>query len=703
MTSSRLEPPTHTTGAHRAHGRASRTRGQRSSTAARRECHERYDPYLDGLFTYCLSVMCDHDAATALLGDVLAIAERQRSRCPSDEAGRKAWLYALARWVCLRRLAEQRRERQRQAGAGRQGPHAGRRPGRPVGGVPGDRDARRAAAGSGGLSEAAAGGSARSRDGRGGWGCGGARDNQGAGGDGVGRDACDDRGGRGGQDARGGRDAWDAPGSQGAPGPRDGRARRDGRDARDGRAQGGGRAAERGETAARRREELALLAWPEAAGTSPEQREALELAIRHGLAPREVAAVLGMDPLATRELLATAACEVERTRAALAVVESGNCPSIARLTGDSRVVLSAALRQELVRHVDDCPRCRRVAERVGAGGPWPGTAVTPATLPLAAAPRAAVYAAMLRVPRARASAPRFGPGGYPMDPKDCAARRERLRARALTTTVVATVVAAPVLALWAAYRGAPLTGESHGGTTVSAREADGPRGLDGDPYDHYDHYENAGNAQSQPDHRFTAGGASPDVSVEVISSGTPAPPTRPGQAAPGRLTVEAQPAGDSTRITLRASGGAPVSWSLWSDAPWLQVSRASGVLRPGEPVTVYVTVDRRLEPEGPWSARVGVDPSGAVVEIDGRGRARPAPSTPPPSFSPAPDPDPTPPPASDPPPSSSPAPDPEPTPPPASDPPSSSSPSSDPEPTPPPSSDAPSSDSPPASEPSASG
>ncbi|MDC7337580.1 hypothetical protein PQR15_15100 [Streptomyces lydicus] len=43
-------------------------------------------------------------------------------------------------------------------------------------------------------------------------------------------------------------------------------------------------------------------------------------------------------------------------------------------------------------------------------------------------------------------------------PTDRAARRRRLRARALTTTVVATVVAAPVLALWAAYRGAPATG-----------------------------------------------------------------------------------------------------------------------------------------------------------------------------------------------------------------------------------------------------
>jgi hypothetical protein len=337
---------------------------------------------------------------------------------------------------------------------------------------------------------------------------------------------------------------------------------------------------------------------------------------------------------------------VERTSAALAVVETGNCPAVARLTGDHRILLSAALRRELVRHVDDCPRCRRAAERAGAGGPWPGSAVTPATLPLVEAERAAVYVAMLHVPRARASAPRFGRGGFPLDPKDHAARRNRLRARAVTTTVVATVVAAPVLALWAAYRGAPLTGEGHDGSSVTASEADGPGGRDGDPYDYY---ENAGNARAEPDTRFTAGGRLPDVSVEVTNAGPPAPPTRPGQLGPGRLTVEAQPSGNTTQITLTASGGSPVTWSTWSNASWLYVSQSSGTLNPGESITIYVSVDHAREPVGAWSARVGVAPSGAVVEIDGYG----TPPQPDPDPTP-PQPDPTPPPPSTPPPSTPP-------------------------------------------------
>ncbi|MFJ9807840.1 hypothetical protein ACIRTB_06400 [Streptomyces sp. NPDC101158] len=506
MTSSRLEQPTRSTG-------GPRTLGQRPPA--------RYEEYLDGLFTYCLSVLCDHDTATAVLGDVLAVAERHHGRCPSDAAGRRAWLYALARWACLRSLGEQRRKRQ--------GAHTGR--------------------------PAAA-----------------------------------------------------EPAPPRVP----------------------------PEAAERRRAELAALAWPEAAGTTPEQREALELAVRHGLGPREVAAVLSLDPLAARELLSSAGCEVERTRAALAVVETGDCPTVARLTGDHQVLLSAALRAELVRHVDDCPRCRRAAERAGAGSPWPGAATVPAgRLPIVEAPRAAAYVAMLHVPRARAGAPRFGPTGFPMDPKDHAARRDRMRARAVTTTVVAAVVAAPVLALWASYRGTPVDGEGHDGARISAREADGPGGSRGGPDGRPgERYENTGNARTTPDPRFTRGSRSPDVSVEVISPGAPATPSVPGRPAPARITVAARGAGATTVLTLTNEGGVPADWALWSDAPWLYVSQASGTLRPGESVTVRIFVDRSREPAGDWSARVGVDPSGAVVRIDGYG-ATPPPTTTEPTTPPA--------------------------------------------------------------------
>ncbi|MFD7389997.1 hypothetical protein ACFV46_16170 [Streptomyces sp. NPDC059852] len=529
MTSSSPETPTRTTGAHRAHREA---RDRAAARTVAQHPPARYEPYLDGLFTYCLSVLCDHDAATAALADVLALAERRGQRMPAGPADRRPWLYALARWACLRKLAEAKQKRQGSHAAGRHGAHRGTTGPEPGPSVPED-------------------------------------------------------------------------------------------------------------VQEQRRRELARLAWPEAAGTTPEQREALELAVRHHLAAHEVAAVLGLGLAAARELLASAACEVERTRAALAVVETGTCPGVARLTGDQQLVLGTALRRELVRHVDDCPRCRRTAERA-VPGRWPGAAVTPAELPILPAPRAALHRALAHSPRARgAVSPRFDRRGFPMDPKDRAARRDRLRARAVTTTVVATVVAAPVLALWAAYRGTP-TGESADGHSATAGAAHGPGALDGQGAD--GGYENAGNASPRQDDRFAGRDDDPDVSVEVVSVGGT------GGKSAARLEVSASTSGDTTLVTLRATGRAPVRWSASTSAPWLYLSRSSGTLAPGESATVKVFVDHLREPSGFWSGRLAISPAGTLVTIQGYGTAptpsdpgRPTgpgtPSDPPPSSS---GPDPTP-------------------------------------------------------------
>lgn len=496
--SSSPETSTRTTGAHRAH-REARDRAAARTLAQRPPA--RYEPYLDGLFTYCLSVLCDHDAATAALGDVLALAERRGARVPETAGDRRAWLYALARWACLRKLAEAKQKRQ--------GTHA------------------------------------------------------------VGRGEVEEP-------------------------------------------------ALSEELRERRQRELALLAWPEAAGTTPEQREALELAVRHRLAAHEVAAVLGMDLAGARELLAAAACEVERTRAALAVVETGSCPSVARLTGDHQLVLSSALRRELVRHVDDCPHCRRTAERAVPGS-WPGASVTPAELPVLEAPRADLHVAMAHLPRARgAAAPRFDRRGFPMDPKDRAARRDRLRARAVTTTVVATVIAAPVLALWAAYRGTP-TGEGVDGRAATASELHGPGTLEGEVAS--GGYENTGNAGTGPGPGKDGKHGKNDVSVEVISV------TGAGQKGAGHLAVSAANSSDTTLITLTASGPAPVRWSATTAAPWLYLSQSSGTLAPGESLTIKVYVDHLREPSGHWTARVALSPAGAIVSIEGYGTA-PAPTDP---------------------------------------------------------------------------
>ncbi|KND38124.1 hypothetical protein IQ60_00260 [Streptomyces europaeiscabiei] len=526
VTSSRLETPTHTTGAHRAHRRAPHAPAQRPPV--------RYEPYLDGLFTYCLSVLCDHEAATEALGAVLSIADRQDARGPTVEEERKSWLYALARWVCLRTLTERGRGRQAHR--------------RSSGTVKPPRTAKASETRKGSKA------SAPSRH-------------------------------------QGVHTARRTPEHTTPATPEDAATP----------------APSESPAAEARRRELATLAWPEAAGTTPEQREALELAVRHRLAPRSVAVVLGLEPTTARELLAGAACEVERTRAALAVVETAGCPTVARLTGDHQVLLSAALRRELVRHVDDCPRCRRAAERADAEGPWPGAALAPVVaLPVVEAPRPSVYVAMAQAQRSRAAGPRFDRAGYPLDPKDQAARRDRLRARVVTTTVVATVVAAPVIALWAAYRGAPQTGEGHNGTSVTATEVDGAGGMSGAPSD--------GTGDDRPGNRF--GARVPDVTAEVVSTGG-------AQHGDARLAVTARTSGAVTTLTLTASGRGPVSWSAATDAPWLRLSRTSGTLAAGRSTTIAVSVVRNAQPGGPWRARISLTPSGSAVLIDGHGGTSP--------------------------------------------------------------------------------
>ncbi|MGK5532596.1 BACON domain-containing protein [Streptomyces sp. URMC 129] len=501
------------------------------------------DAHLDGLFTYCLSLMCEHDAATAALGEALAQAERrqERGRHPADPALLRSWLYALARWSCLRRL-----------------------------------------------------------------------------------------------------------------GTGDGRA--------------AGRAVPRaaGEDADRRRRELAALGWPEAAGTTPGQREALELAVRHQLAPREVARVLRLPEQATRTLLTAGAREVERTRAALAAVTAASCPAAAALSGDDpNLLLGPGLRRELLRHVAECPSCRLIAQRAmaGAGGAGAAGASRLAVLP---APRAAVHAAALAVRRARAQhAPRYDRAGFPFADRDRAARRERLRGRAVTTTVVAAALAAPVLALWAAYRAAPVIGEAVGRDDPAAAAAEDSEYradvTQEHPYEHAGRAEPGGAGADSGTGRGDAEEEEGEGDADRRGEESPGDASGAGreedaegggdeggrdsggadQTAPGRLVVDAVPTETGTRVTLTASGDSAVRWTAATDADWLSLNQTSGTLRPGETAVIQITVDHAREPSGPWQGRITIDPAAAVITVEGEGPAAPEPSGPPPAEPEPTDPPPT--------------------------------------------------------------
>lgn len=546
-----------------------------------------YERQVDGLFTYCLSVLCEHDAAAAALCEVRELALRHGVRL-AEPGMVRAWLYSLARYCCLRRLED---------GTG------------PSGAGPGPS-----------VAEAGAG----------------------------------------------------VPAAE----------------------------------AARRRRELASLAWPEAAGTDPEQREALELSVRHRLSPIEVAAVLGVPFETSRVLLASAEAEVGRTRAALLVLGVGSCPELDRLGGAGAEswrdwVLGPALRRELVQHVVECPTCRGTAERV-AGEVAEGTAGL-SGLPVLTAPSAPSAGeagrggGVLFLPRAagapagrRTAVPapvvepglRFDQGGFPRHRAPDAGRAVAVRRRVVTTGVLAAVLAAPVVALWAGHRGGGGAGAAAAVSSVRVEDdqraaghrpggsgpTDGGPGRAGQvggvvgavgaaPAVAGMELAWAGPVSAEtllpgiqgPAIPVPAHGATPLGSPTLVAAPAPAPAPAAGPAAGGAggsgpgagvpvpapaglLTVEAGEYGNRTVLTLTNSGTTEIRWHAEVDAAWLRLSRDAGTLAPGQRITVIVTVDEDLAPDGHWTARIALPPSQAVVTLEGgphnRGGSTSAPAEP---------------------------------------------------------------------------
>ncbi|MFJ5230709.1 hypothetical protein ACIQBJ_12560 [Kitasatospora sp. NPDC088391] len=501
-----------------------------------------YAACVDGLFTYCLSVLCEHDAAAAAVLEVRDLARRHGDRLTDPELLR-AWLYALARHRCLARLDG-----------------------------PGAADAPLAAAPS-------------------------------------------------------------ALSALSAPPPG---------------------------TARERRRELASLAWPEAAGTDPEQREALELAVRHRLAGPEVAAVLGLTPEDAAALLDAAGAEVGRTRTALLVLGVGSCPELAQLGGVGAEswrgwVLGPALRRELVLHLVECPTCRGTAERVAgqlghglAGLPGLPLLAAPGPLRPAAASGGTAFLAGAAAGRRAAQGPaepRFDRQGFPRHRLTAPPRPSAVRQRVVTTGVLAAVLAAPVVALWGAHR----DGGAEPASAVSSVRVDAPTGqrvpvpeptavaalppatgtlqLAGAVAAETSLPTFQGPVVPVPSHRSTPL-SNPALTAE------PAPPA----SVADQLTVEAGEYGSRTVLTLTNSGGDTLSWHAVLDVDWLRLSRDSGSLAPGQRITVTVTVDETRAPRSKWTAHVALPPSEAVVTLEGgtdqRGVPTPEP-TPTPSSGPS--------------------------------------------------------------------
>ena len=90
-----------------------------------------------------------------------------------------------------------------------------------------------------------------------------------------------------------------------------------------------------------------------------QQREALDLSLRHELDPHELAEIFGVTPHEASVRVAQARHDLDDAFAAVVVAATGreDCPSVAALAGPIEEPLDADTCGKLARHISNCPIC----------------------------------------------------------------------------------------------------------------------------------------------------------------------------------------------------------------------------------------------------------------------------------------------------------------------------------------------------------
>lgn len=357
-----------------------------------------------------------------------------------------------------------------------------------------------------------------------------------------------------------------------------------------------------------RRAELQSLLWPEAQGLDPRDRETLELSVRHGLAGRDLARVMGTTPEYAHAVLSQAWQDVELTRAALAVAVSHatRCPDRDRLVAGWDGNLTSSMRRRLVRHLERCGECEEAARSATNGSMLPGM------LPLVSAPRVLrdrilgdLGAGRMRrkhteIVKRTQGASHFDTDGFPM-PYDRKPARRAWRWPAAASLAVLVICGAGY-GLWQL--------NSPTGSLVADPGLNGVQHGPGQ-------WDSSLDKQPLPaGHQVNAGGhpptsASPDPGLArvippadrhptppgpngrpVSPAPTPAPTSQP--PAPGRLALSTSSIDmgqqRQTTVTLSNSGASALDWRADFPTDRFSLDTASGILQPGKPVTITINL-----------------------------------------------------------------------------------------------------------------
>ncbi|WP_433174806.1 hypothetical protein [Actinoallomurus sp. CA-150999] len=335
---------------------------------------------------------------------------------------------------------------------------------------------------------------------------------------------------------------------------------------------------------------------------SGQQREALDLAVRHDLDAEEVGLVLSKTPHEASVLVEQARNDLDEAFAAVVVAATGrdDCPSVPALAGPPGQPLDAVRCVTLARHIAGCPIC---ALRVNRDVP---TAQLLRAMPAAAVPenlRGRTLATAFSPEHAPARATiamRLDP---PPPPPPAASEPGERSRKASRVWVVAGAAACAVLVLCGFLLVSPGSSGKRpaGGHAAAAAPGDSPS-------------EDGGTSSPSADVSPTAKSGSPTPSTTPTPSVTPTPSTtsptalpthhaRPGHHRPPSSAPSPQQPGslavsgcsmehDDYQCQVRlVAVGAPVNWAV---AETKGVSTGgSGTAWPNRPV--YLNVSRPHE------------------------------------------------------------------------------------------------------------
>jgi RNA polymerase sigma factor (sigma-70 family) len=325
---------------------------------------------------------------------------------------------------------------------------------------------------------------------------------------------------------------------------------------------------------------------------SGQQREALDLSLRHELDPHELAEVLYTTPQDVSVRLAQARHDLDDAFAAVVVAATGrdDCPSVAALAGPPNQPLDAEICGKLARHIGNCPICGTRGNRKVA------TARLLHAMPVAAVPaalreRVLTTAAAPELTNLRSTIAMRAEPPAEAEP-EAEPEPERRSGARLWPALVA--VACGILVIGGIFLLLPGSGnqKTSGNEAIAATPGESPSdgaspSGPGDPSPK----EGSGSPTPTPSDSSKTPTPTPSTSATTRRPGPPPPHQPPPPQAPGTLAVSGCHMRHtySCSVAVSAHGG-PASWSVTGTSGSVSAG-GSGSLAAGK--TAYVTVSRR--------------------------------------------------------------------------------------------------------------